>query len=100
MTAMGIWDYHRLGVDVLVVWVPSADIEIVAAGGMTVLLAIGFDLVISLIRGVSTYEVLTGGVSMEAFSWSMLQHLIMNLSRPRLNVDVQHQVVQNDKPKQ
>ena len=46
---MGIRDHHRLGVDVLVISVPSADIEAVAAGGTTVLLAVGFDLVISLI---------------------------------------------------
>ena len=40
---------RRLGVDVLVVLVPSADIEVVAAGGTTVLLVAGLDLRISLI---------------------------------------------------
>jgi hypothetical protein len=80
MAAMRAWNRHRLGADVPVVLVPSADIEGMAIGGTTTALVAGFSLYISLIRGVPTCEVFTGGVSTGASSWLMSRHLIMKLS--------------------
>lgn len=83
MAAMWIWHCRRLGVDAPEVFTPSADIAGVAVGGATTPLAAALGLWISLIWGASARKVFTGGLSIGVFSWSMSQHLIMKLSRPR-----------------
>jgi len=76
-------DCRRFGVDVPGALVPSADMEGIAAGGTTIPLVAGFGFGISLIRGPTTRDVFMGRASAEVFSWSMSQHLIVKLSKPR-----------------